>query len=85
MEFQHIWNNILKNAGEQFYTIKRLPFTYKIINNCVVPNRTEYPLAKTNFEKAVKLLPLTGPGQISSIVMGPSYVYGILTDKRIID
>jgi hypothetical protein len=44
MEFQTIWNNIVRHAGEQFYTITRLQFTYKIVNNCVVPERTNYPL-----------------------------------------
>ncbi|HNX14400.1 MAG TPA: hypothetical protein PK854_03405 [Oscillospiraceae bacterium] len=84
MEFQHIWDNILKHEGAEFYTKTHLPFTYKIKGGCVVPNRTNYPLAKINFEKAAKMLPLEGPGQINSMVMGPSYVYSLLTDKRII-
>lgn len=83
MDFQTIWNNIVNHAGGQFYTKTKLPFTYKIVNNCVVPDRTNYPLAKTNFEKAAQIEPLYGPGQINNLVRGPAYVYAILTDKRI--
>jgi hypothetical protein len=83
MEFQTIWKRIINHEGETFFTKKNLPFTYKIVNNCIVPDRTNYPLAKSNFEKAAKINNLTGPGQINDIVRGPSYVYAILTDSRI--
>lgn len=83
MEFQKIWDRIVSCAGEQFYTKTNLPFTYKIVNNCFVPDRTDYPLGKSNFEKAAQIVPLNGPGQINNLVRGPSYVYAILTDKRI--
>ena len=83
MKFQEIWNNIINHAGEQFFTKTNLPFTYSIVNNSVVPDRTKYPLAKSNFEKAAEITPLEGPGQINNPVRGPAYVYAILTDKRI--
>ena len=51
--------------------------------NTVVPDRTNYPLSKANFEKAARVDPLDGPGQINDLVRGPAYVYAILTDKRI--
>ena len=83
MDFKAIWARILQHEGEEFKTKKKLPFTYKIINGAVVPNRTNFPLAKVNFEKAAALMPLQGPGQINDLVYGPSYVYAILTDARI--
>ena len=83
VDFQTIWNRIVSCAGEQFYTKTNLPFTYKMVNDCVVPDRTNYPLARSNFEKAAQIVPLNGPGQINNIVRGPAYVYAILTDKRI--
>ncbi len=83
MDFDIIWNNILCHEGETFYTQKKLPFTYKIIDNCVVTDRTDFKLAKTNFIKAAAIENLTGPGQISKIVMGSSYVFAILKDSRI--
>jgi hypothetical protein len=83
VEFQTIWNKIVSHAGEPFFTKTNLPFTYKIVNDCVVPDRTDYPLGKPNFEKAAQIDSLSGPGQISNLVRGPAYVYAILTDKRI--
>lgn len=83
MKFEDTWNSIISHAGEEFFTKRNLAFRYKIINNSVVPDRTNYPLSKANFEKAAQLLPLDGPGQISDLVRGSSYVFAILTDKRI--
>lgn len=83
MGFDTIWENIVSNAGEQFHTKRKLPFTYKIVNSSVVPDRTNFPLAKSNFEKASRIGDLSGPGQINRLVMGPAYVYAILTDERI--
>ena len=77
MDFERIWSNIEHCAGEQFKTKTGLPFTYQIINGNVVPDRTNYPLAKVNFEKASQIENLSGPGQINSLVMGPSYVFAI--------
>ena len=83
MGFDVIWKNNVNFAGEQFYTKTGLPFTYSIVDACVVPDRTNYPLAKSNFEKAMRVEDLKGPGQINNLVRGPAYVYAILTDERI--
>ena len=83
MEFALVWANILRCAGETFTTKRGLPFTYQIVNGAVVPNRTGYPLSKSNFEKASSIKDLQGPGQINDLVRGPAYVYAILTDRRI--
>ena len=83
MNFEDTWRKIISHAGEEFYTKRNLSFTYKIINNSVVTDRTNYPLSKSNFQKATQFDPLEGPGQISDLVRGSSYVFAILTDKRI--
>jgi hypothetical protein len=83
MEFEAVWDKIVCHAGEEFYTKTKQPFAYKMVNNCVVPDRTNYPLSKSNFEKAAQIEPLDGPGQINHLVRGPAYVYAILTDTRI--
>ncbi|MBP3803704.1 MAG: hypothetical protein J6I76_07365 [Oribacterium sp.] len=83
MSFEVIWLNILRCEGQEFRTKTGKPFTYKIVRGDVVPDRTGFPLAKINFEKASKIKHLQGPGQISKLVMGSSYVYAILTDPRI--
>jgi len=83
MDFEAIWANIVSNAGQEFRTKKELPYTYQVVNGAVVPDRTGFALARINFEKAAKVEDLTGPGKLGKDVMGPSYVYGILSDPRI--
>lgn len=82
--FEEIWIGILSHEGEEFKTITGLKFTYVIRGNSVVPNRTNYPIAKTDFAKAYQLVPIKGPGTISHLVRGPAYVWAILHDKRIL-
>lgn len=83
LSFDVIWENIENLAGEQFFTKTGLPFTYRIVEGCVVPDRTNFPLEKSNFEKAASIEKLSGPGQINKLVWGPAYVFAILTDDRI--
>jgi hypothetical protein len=70
--------------GKEFRTKTGLPFTYQVAGTSVVPDRTGYPLHVSNFRTAFGLLPLSGPGQINTLVRGPAYVYAILTDRRIV-
>lgn len=83
MEFEAIWSRIIGCAGQPFATKRGLPFTYRIVNGAVVPDRTGYALSRANFVKAAGIENLTGPGQISNLVRGPAYVYAILTDPRV--
>jgi len=43
-----------------------------------------YKLPKSSFKKSVYMMPLDGPGKIKDIVRGPSYIWSILNDKRIL-
>lgn len=83
-EFDLVWERIVKFQGEEFRTKTGKKFTYSIKAKGLTPSRTDYYLAKINFQKAYRLLPLDGPGKISSIVRGPSYVWAILNDNRIL-
>ena len=49
----------------------------------LIPSRAEYKILKSEIEKAYHLLPLDGPGEINNIIQGPSYVWAILNDERI--
>ena len=81
--FEEVWKRILVHEGETFYTKTGKPFTYRVEKNSVIPDRTGYPLHKSNFKKAYMLVPLGGPGEINDIVRGPAYVWAILHDSRI--
>jgi len=82
-EFDKIWAKIISHAGESFYTKTGIEFKYYIKDDYVITNRTSYKLHKSDFKKAFQMMPIDGPGEIGNIVRGPSYIWGILNDKRI--
>ena len=83
MDFEIIWDRIEKCAGETFSTVRGINFTYRIVGNAVVPEHTGFPISKNQFLKTYQMGPLNDPGQINRKVMGPAYVFAILTDPRI--
>ena len=83
MSFETIWLSIKNHEGEDFRTVLGLRFTYRVENDYLTTTRTDYPISIKDFEKAYSLKRLEGPGQLANLVRGPSYVFAILTDKRI--
>ena len=81
--FPTVWARISAHAGQRFSTKTGRPFTYVIERGALVTDRTDYPLAKTNFVEALKQVPFDGPGRIAQRVRGPAYVWAILHDSRI--
>jgi hypothetical protein len=84
----NLWVNLQAHEGELFHTTTGLPFTYRMENESLVPIRDGTPikqsLTRQNFEKALELLPFNSPGEISDTpIRGPSYVYALLHDPRI--
>jgi len=84
VNFEQVWANILKNQGQKFYTKTNLEFIYSVNGNILKHNRTDYSIEKGDFIKAFELLPIEKPSDIINIVRGPSYVWAILNDIRII-
>jgi hypothetical protein len=83
--FNDIWKKIVSNEGNLFNTKNGEEFTYNVNNNIITTSRTEWNIPKNDFERVFNLLPIDGPGQINKIVQGPSYIWAILNDDRIID
>ena len=81
--FEEVWKRIVAFEGEEFKTITNLPFTYEIRGNSLCLGRTKYNISKSDFSKAYELVPIAGPGKISDIVGGPTYIWAILHDQRI--
>jgi hypothetical protein len=77
-----IWGRIEAHAGETFRQKQGGAFTYEVRAGCVVPDRTNRLLPRSNFEKALQQVPLKGPGQIQNL-QGPSYIYALLMDSRV--
>lgn len=83
MSFENMWQSIERHAGETFHTISGKPFTYAVTGNSVTTDRTGCQIHRNNFEKASSMKSISGPGDISNAVRGPSYVWAILNDGRI--
>ena len=76
------WRRILQREGERFETLTGGPFTYTVTGHVLRTDRTDFNLPKSQFEKALDLVPAAGPGELRDL-RGPSYIYAILHDKRI--
>jgi hypothetical protein len=85
-KFERVWRSITTHAGEGFRTVKGLPFCYRLAGDSVWIERDgraiNRVLAKSEFQKAWKRLPVSGPGELQDL-QGPSYVFAILNDPRV--
>jgi hypothetical protein len=84
-DFELLWNSIIRHAGEPFHTIRGLPFIYQTEREYVIIIRSDsstHRIIKSQFEKSAQVKALQKPSDISHS-WGSSYVFAILTDKRI--
>lgn len=81
--FDEVWKRIVAHAGEVFHTKTGLRLTYEVDGNGLWPSRTDYRIARRDFENAYGLVPFDGPGIVNDLVRGPSYVWAVLHDERI--
>lgn len=88
MNTNELWNRIVSMEGETFLTVTGLPFTYKILNdNKLQPIRNgsrKWIVTKEMLEKANAMLG-GSKTDFNKAIIAPSYIYGILTDRRITD
>ncbi len=82
-DFEAVWARIRGCAGQEFKTVRGLPFTYAFSGDYLQPSRTNVELPKGHFRKAYDLMPIRGPGDINRLVIGPAYIFAILTDERV--
>ncbi len=81
--FFPVWKRIVAYAGEVFTTRRGLEFTYRVDREIFFPSRTDYAISRANFETAYEMVPIEGPGTISNLIRGSSYVWAVLHDERI--
>lgn len=81
-----VWERIQRNAGAEFRTVTGLPFTYEVPGQYLRVTRDgeeiNRSLSRTNFERALAMLPAAGPGDLKGR-QGASYTWAILMDPRI--
>jgi len=84
---EQLWSRLVEHEGELFRTATGLPFRYVVEGTGIWFERDgariDKRLARGDFEKAVSRLPLRKTTDISDC-FDPSYLYGILTNSRIV-
>ena len=83
VDIDRVWARIKSHQGDVFHTIGGKEFTYMVTGKVLNTSRTRYNLPKSEFAKALQHVPISGPGEITDLVRGPSYIWGILHDSRI--
>ena len=84
MNFEAIWNNICKHEGAVFKTIRGIEYTYVMYGDFLLINDDKKRKISKESIKTSLMIETPTPSKIESEgIWGPSYVYGIITDKRI--
>jgi hypothetical protein len=83
-----IWQRLVGHQGTEFKTKTGLPFTHRVEGDSGIwffrdGQRVNMRLSRRELEEAVQRLPLDGPMDLKEF-RDPSYLYGLLTDRRII-
>ena len=78
-----IRQRIQEHAGEEFRTVTGLSFTYEVNRGHVRTSRTNWNIARSDFEKVIDRMPVESVTDISNLVRGSSYILAILRDPRI--
>lgn len=81
-----VWRCIVSHQGEQFQTVRGLPFTFEVEGSGIWffrdGKRVNRKLTRTQFEVALSRCPLARTTEISDLMDYP-YVFAVLMDKRI--
>lgn len=86
MNIEMIWKNIRLYEGEIFRTVSGVEYRYTVYNEgyIFINDDRRRMITKKQFNSAI-LINNPTPSKIKSAgIWGPSYVCGIITDKRII-
>lgn len=68
--------------GATFTQMRGGEFTYEIRGTTLVPDRTDRHFSYKELQEANSRKPYKGVGDLQDL-NGPSYLYAILTDKRV--
>ena len=81
-----VWQRIVSHQGEQFQTVRGLPFTFEVEGSGIWffrdGKRVNRKLTRTQFEVALSRCPLARTTEISDLMDYP-YVFAALMDRRI--
>lgn len=85
MLFDQVWRNIQELAGSPFHQVRGKEFAYQAHEGFLKPSTVNRNISKSNFDRAFAAWPLRNVRQVKELgVQGPSYVFAILTDQRVV-
>ena len=84
MNIETIWSNIKSHEGETFRTVRGVEYTYVVVEDYILINDDKKRRITKDLIKIALTINNLSPSKIQREgIWGPSYVYGIITDKRI--
>ena len=85
MNIDTIWNNIKYHESETFKTVRGVEYQYAVYNDYILVNDDKKRrITKDDVRKTLSIVNPT-PSKIQKAgIWGHSYIYGIITDDRII-
>ena len=84
MHIEAIWDNIKLHEGKTFYKARGGAYTYAVYSDFLVVNGIKGGrITKNTLAKALNVINPTPRKIALAGCWGSSYVYGIITDKRI--
>ena len=86
--FRKVWERIRRNQGQGFRTVRGLEFTYRLERDSVLRILREHreidqQIPRGEVEKAWSRRPLASRKDLDDL-RGSSYLFGIVTDRRIV-
>ena len=84
MNIETVWNNLKRHEDEAFYTITGIEYRYVVYTDYLLVNNLQSRrITKNMIEKSLGIENPTPKKIELEGCRGPSYIWGIITDKRI--
>ncbi|MDX2468552.1 MAG: hypothetical protein QNL12_14650 [Acidimicrobiia bacterium] len=77
-----VWRQIVNHSGESFQQVRGKQFTYEARGRTIYLHTTNRIISRAAVEKALSRWPLERVSDVQDL-SAPSYLYAILTDRRI--
>jgi hypothetical protein len=82
MDAAAVWQRIVDHSGATFHQRGGKPFTYDARGRTIYLHTTNRMISRTAIEKALDRVPLGNTVPVQDL-SAPSYIFGILMDRRI--
>lgn len=83
--FEEVWEKIQQHAGETFYLLGGMTFTYEVRADQLQPSTSERPIARSDFERVYAMGEVPNQRALKSMgfAAGAPFLFSILTDPRL--